>query len=74
MTDVKKPIEDWTGCDLENAGRFEVMRAFNGIVVRAAPDYSRDTVYFDKLLVFQNPEHFWSWLQTWLDKTRSSGT
>jgi hypothetical protein len=71
LPDEKQSLEDWTGSDLEHASGFEVMRAFNGVVVRGRPDYSRDTVARgDQTLVFQNPEHFWSWLQCWLDATR----
>lgn len=65
-----RSLEDWLGSDLESAARFEVFRAFNGVVVRAGHDYSRDTVAVSgQTLVFQNPEHLWSWVQHWLNQT-----
>jgi hypothetical protein len=67
--ETQQPLEDWVGSDLEQAARFEVHRAFNGVVVRGAYDIRRDTTSGDQVLVFQNPEHLWSWIQHWLSET-----
>lgn len=70
LPDDRKSLEDWVGSDLENAARFEVFRAFNGVVVRAGYDIRTDTVAGGaQTLVFQNPEHLWSWVQHWLKQT-----
>lgn len=67
-------LEDWVGCDLENSNGFDVMRAYNGIVVRPRVDYSRDTAVSNvsQMLVFQNPAHFVDWLTHWLETTKST--
>lgn len=69
-----QPIEDWRGCDLEQASCFEVRRAFNGVVVLPTARFDRDTTVTGSpnVLVFQNPEHFWSWFSGWLTKTSAT--
>lgn len=74
-TDEKRlgEVEDWVGCDLENATAFEVLRTYNGIVVKSRHDFSRDTATpVIQSLVFQNPAHFIDWLQHWLETTKST--
>jgi hypothetical protein len=60
-------LEDWVGSDLEHTGHFEVMRAYNGVLVR--PSYrgiDRATVASsDQLLVFQDVDKFFDWFQQW---------
>jgi len=75
LTDEKESIEDWSGCDIKHAGGFEVMRAYNGVIVRPRNDYSRDTVAStNQMLVFQNPAHFIDWYTGWLENTKDQRT
>lgn len=71
---MSSAVEDWAGCDLENSNGFDVMRAYNGIVVRPRLDYTRDSHVSDvkQMLVFQDPANFIDWLTHWLEITKST--